>query len=234
MKLFLLALTLTLIQISDQQLFDKNTRPCIIETKNPMAYTCSALGFTFPTSNVCSSNLGCAQTDIQNITTTASSTLNFYSPGQYSCTSVNPNYVIKCIAFAGAGKVGGACAQMDTVDNPRGEICDFKEDPSGTFVWLPEEIGLACIGKKDCNVTQTNRGFAYEGVTYDIYSTIGKKQVHSLTSCCSGTQVKFKMVVACGPPTTNVTYTACGTSSDAPSVVFSSLFILLNFLFLIL
>jgi hypothetical protein len=193
----------------------------------------TALGYHVPSSNVCASNLGCAQTEILNINTTSSTTLNFYSANQFSCSSVNPNYVIKCIAFAGSGKVGGACAQMDVVDN-HGESCDFKEDPSGTFVWLPEEIGLACIGKKDCNITQTNRGFSFEGINADIYSTVGKKQVHSLTSCCAGAPLKFKMVVACGPPTTNITYGACSDStSDAPTFLISSLFIALCVLFLI-
>jgi len=48
--------------------------------------------------------------------------------------------LIKCILFAGVGKVGGACADL-AQSNAKNESCDFKEDPSNAWVYLPEEVG---------------------------------------------------------------------------------------------
>lgn len=221
MRLFIITFTLFLFKFVASQV------SCTVVHANPMNYTCSALGITTQTTNLCSSTLSCGQTSITNINTTGTATLTFPT---YSCETVGTGYVIKCLHFAGAGKVGGACSQFtkDVSINPKQEACDFKEDPSGSFVWLPEEVGYQCIGKTSCPIIQTNTGFTYNGKDYNLRDSVGAKQKTSLSTCCSGGEVKFKVIAICGPPSGSAVIKTC---SDSPNMILS-VFVLFLTLFL--
>eukprot|EP01084_Bolivina_argentea_P046116 84900_1 len=174
---------------------------CSIVTDNTFNYTCSAMGIltTVEMKSIAATDFACAQTSISGISeTNQTAILNFTADSMIGCSDISSDYVIQCIAFAGVGAVGGACTQMISSDD---EVCDFKEDPDGNFVWLPQVIGNDCIGKQTCNITSNYNGFMYDGMTYDLRTKTTSEQNTNLETCCSNsTELKFKFVALCGPP----------------------------------
>jgi len=185
---------------------DPNTS-CEVDVEvNPMNYTCGAQGHEIETpDSVCATTFGCGSGDIE-AGGTNSTELNW----QVTCEDVGEGYVIKCIPFAAYGSVAGSCGEVEG----SGE-CFFDVDHA---VFLPDYIGLDCIGQSFCNITVTYDGFLYDNVEYDLRHEQGLGQVTTLASI--NLPLKFKMIVVCGPPdqdVANITFDDCSDATTTPT-----------------
>ena len=150
---------------------------CTITTANNYSYMCkNTAGVTIPTT---AENYGCVQADM-----TSTSADTAISATSYSIACEDE---IKCFLYASYGKTGGSCGQVASSS----ETCLFKDD-ADKFVWMPEALGAACIGKKTCDFTLTAKGFTSADGTVSVMTSKGDSG-HAL-----GDRNKMKIIPLCG------------------------------------
>jgi len=135
---------------------DSTASPTVFDYDFSGLYTTSnSLSYTCP-SLPSNPTWACAQSDY--------TTGGDDATAELSCSSG----VISCITFASVGKIAGSCA---------GDA--FTEGDA--FAYLPESVGLGCIGQSSCDIVQSDGTLG--GVSFDAGD--------------AGSMLKFKIIAVC-------------------------------------